>query len=59
MDKFEDSLPVTKNQRFHGFKKLSLYNTAQDGSDIREAVAGEIFRGAVGKSHETIWISKK
>lgn len=46
MDKFEDSLPVTKNQRFHGFKKLSLYNTAQDGSDIREAVAGEIFRGA-------------
>lgn len=46
MDKFEDSLPVTKNQRFHGFKKLSLYNTAQDPSDIREAVAGEIFRGA-------------
>jgi hypothetical protein len=46
MDKFEDSLPVTKNQRFHGFKKLSLYNAAQDGSDIREAVAGEIFRGA-------------
>jgi len=46
MDKYEDSLPVTKNQRFHGFKKLSLYNTAQDGSDIREAVAGEIFRSA-------------
>jgi spore coat protein H len=46
MDKFEDSIPTTKNQRFHGFKKLSLYNSSQDGSDIREAVAGEIFRAA-------------
>ena len=46
MDKFEDSFPTIKNQRFHGFKKLSLYNSSQDASDIREAVAGEIFRSA-------------
>lgn len=46
MDKFEDSFPTTKNQRFHGFKKLSFYNDSQDPSDIREAVAGEIFRSA-------------
>lgn len=46
MDKFEDSLPTIKNQRFHGFKKLSLYNSSQDASNIREAVAGEIFRAA-------------
>lgn len=46
MDKFEDSMPTTRNQRFHGFKKLSLYNSSQDASDIREAVAGEIFRAA-------------
>lgn len=46
MDKFEDSFPTIKNQRFHGFKKLSFYNASQDASDIREAVAGEIFRSA-------------
>lgn len=46
MDKYEDSLPTTKNQRFHGFKKFSLYNAIQDASGIREAVAGEIFRDA-------------
>jgi len=46
MDKFEDSFPTIRNQRFHGFKKLSLYNSSQDGSDIREAIAGEIFRSA-------------
>lgn len=46
MDRFEDSFPEIRNQRFHGFKKLSFNNATQDGSDIREAVAGEIFRDA-------------
>lgn len=43
-DMFEDSLPETKNQRFYGFKKISLFNAVQDRSGIRGAVAGSIFR---------------
>jgi len=46
MDKFEDSFPTVKNQRFHGYQKLSLYNASQDASDIREAVASEVMRAA-------------
>ncbi|MCB9495980.1 MAG: CotH kinase family protein [Fibrobacteria bacterium] len=46
MDKFEDEFPVIKNQRFHGFKKLSFYNMEQDSSGIRGALASEIFREA-------------
>lgn len=43
-DKFEDSLPLTKDQRFHGFKKIGFFNLQQDTTGIRGAVAGEIFR---------------
>ncbi len=43
-DKFEDSLPETKNQRFYGFQKVSLYNGVQDPTGIRGAVASSIFR---------------
>lgn len=43
-DKFEDSLPTTRNQRFHGFQKISFYNGQQDSTGIRGPVAGEIFR---------------
>ena len=43
-DKFEDSIPVTKNQRFYGFKKISFFNLQQDTTGIRGPVAGEIFR---------------
>jgi spore coat protein H len=43
-DKYEDSLPETKNQRFQGFKKLSFFNLEQDSSGVRGAVASEIFR---------------
>lgn len=45
-DKFEDSLPQTKNQRFYGFQKISLYNGVQDSTGIRGAVASSIFRQA-------------
>lgn len=44
MDKFEDTYPETKNQRFHGFKKLTFYTTDQDSSAVRSAIASEIFR---------------
>lgn len=43
-DKFEDSLPVIKDQRFYGFKKISFFNLQQDTTGIRGPVAGEIFR---------------
>lgn len=43
-DKYEDSLPTTKNQRFQGFKKLSFFNLEQDSSGVRGAIASEIFR---------------
>lgn len=45
-DKFEDSLPETKNQRFYGFQKVSFYNGVQDSTGIRGAVASSIFRQA-------------
>jgi len=43
-DKFEDSLPVTKDQRFHGFQKISLFNSVQDPTSIRGPIASAIFR---------------
>ncbi|HNY29506.1 MAG TPA: CotH kinase family protein [Fibrobacteria bacterium] len=46
MDKFEDAYPQTKNQRFHGFKKLSFYTPDQDSSSVRSPIASEIFREA-------------
>ncbi|MBK8800576.1 MAG: CotH kinase family protein [Fibrobacteres bacterium] len=43
-DKFEDTYPETKNQRFHGFKKLTFYTSDQDSSSVRSPIASEIFR---------------
>ncbi len=45
-DEFEDQYPQIENQRFHGFKKLSLKNNFDDDSMMREKVAGDIFRNA-------------
>jgi len=45
-DEFEDDYPQIKNQRFYGFKKLSLKNNYDDQSIIREKVAGDLFRDA-------------
>jgi spore coat protein CotH len=45
-DEFEDDYPQIKNQRFYGFKKLSLKNNYNDKSMLREKVAGDIFRNA-------------
>ncbi|MBU1095356.1 MAG: spore coat protein [Ignavibacteriae bacterium HGW-Ignavibacteriae-2] len=44
MDRFEDIYPEITNQRFYGFKELSLSNCYDDESLIREKVAPEIFR---------------
>lgn len=45
-DEFEDNYPQIDNQRFYGFKKLSLKNNYDDKSMLREKVAGDVFRNA-------------
>jgi len=45
-DEFEDDYPQIDNQRFYGFKKLSLKNNYEDKSMMREKVAGDVFRNA-------------
>lgn len=46
LDKFEDTYPAIKNQRFYGFKELSFSPGANDNSLIREKLATDIFRKA-------------
>ncbi|MBJ2173392.1 CotH kinase family protein [Aureibaculum sp. A20] len=45
-DEYEDEYPQIDNQRFYGFKKLSLKNNYNDKSMLREKVAGDVFRNA-------------
>jgi hypothetical protein len=45
-DEFEDTYPQIDDQRFYGFKKLSLKNNYDDASMLREKVAGDVFRNA-------------
>jgi spore coat protein H len=45
-DEFEEDYPEIKNQRFYGFKKLSLKNNYDDLSQMREKVSSDIFRSA-------------
>ncbi|WP_289044312.1 CotH kinase family protein [uncultured Olleya sp.] len=45
-DEFEDDYPQIDNQRFYGFKKLSLKNNFDDKSMLREKVATDAFRNA-------------
>lgn len=44
IDRFEDDYPELNNQRFYGFKELSLSSNYDDESLIREKVVPEIFR---------------
>lgn len=44
-DEFEDTYPEIDNQRFYGFKKLTLSSGYKDNSLIREKVVADIFRG--------------
>lgn len=55
-DEFEDDYPQIKNQRFYGFKKLSLKNNYDDDSMLREKVSTEIFRNAgLASSHAAFY----
>lgn len=55
-DEFEDQYPQIDNQRFYGFKKLSLKNNYNDKSMLREKVAADVFRDAgIASSHAAIY----
>jgi spore coat protein H len=45
-DEFEDQYPEIDNQRFYGFKKLSLKNNYKDTSFVREKVMADLFADA-------------
>ena len=45
-DEFEDDYPQIDNQRFYGFKKLSLKNNYEDTSFLREKIAADVFEDA-------------
>jgi spore coat protein H len=51
-DQYEDQFPEVDDQRFYGFKKLSLKNNFQDSSLAREKVMTDLFRaGGLAASH--------
>lgn len=55
-DEFEDEYPQIDNQRFYGFKKLSLKNNYNDRSFVREKVAADIFaRANLAVSHTAFY----
>ena len=41
-DEFEDEYPDIKNQRFYGFKQLSLSNAFNDGTYMRDVITSDI-----------------
>ncbi|MET0386627.1 MAG: CotH kinase family protein, partial [Polyangiales bacterium] len=43
-DEYEDIFPETKNQRFHGFKKLTFSSNWNDASQLRDTLVAEIMR---------------
>lgn len=45
-DEFEDEYPEARNQRFYGFKQLSLSNNTGDPTYIREAVVYDMLHEA-------------
>jgi len=55
-DEFEDTYPQIENQRFYGFKQLSLKNNYDDRSMLREKVGGDVFRDAgLAAAHTSFW----
>jgi hypothetical protein len=55
-DEYEDDYPQIDNQRFYGFKKLSLKNNFDDKSMLREKVATDVFRNAgLAASHTAFY----
>jgi len=52
-DRFEDAYPQLKNQRFYGFKEVSMSPGANDHSLIREKAGADIFNMAGIASAQT------
>jgi hypothetical protein len=52
-DQFEDNYPETDDQRFYGFKQLSLSSNWSDTSFLREKVTADVFRAAGVPAAET------
>jgi len=55
-DQYEDEYPRIDNQRFYGFKQLSLKNNYLDTSMLREKVASDVFREAGLAASHTAWV---
>lgn len=54
-DQYEDDYPETEDQRFYGFKQLSLSSGFHDDSMLREKIAADIFREAGVPSAQTAY----
>jgi len=54
-DEFEDDVPEIKNQRFYGFKQLSLSNNIGDASYMRDAASYNIMQGMDLAAPKTAW----
>ena len=54
-DQFEDEYPETEDQRFYGFKQISLSNGFHDDSMLREKIAADLFREAGVPSAQTAY----
>jgi len=52
-DQYEDDYPETEDQRFYGFKQLSLASNYRDDSVLREKIAADLFREAGVPSAQT------
>lgn len=55
-DEFEDDYPEIDNQRFYGFKQLSLSNNTRDDSFLRDAVVADIMEEAGLASAKTAFV---
>jgi len=54
-DEFEDEYPEIDNQRFYGFKQLSLSSPSTDASYVRNATAYQVMQDAGLIAPETAW----
>ena len=45
-DQFEDTYPEIEDQRFYGFKQLSLGNNLNDATYLRDALSYDIMEAA-------------
>jgi spore coat protein CotH len=54
-DQFEDDYPEIENQRFYGFKQLTLSNAFMDGSYMRDALTADLLEEAGLPAAETAY----